>query len=108
MPAWKLKLIDGRLKELGEIPTLAELAALCNVSVRQLTRGFRASRGCSIGEHIAQNRLAHATHLLAGSQSIKTIAYALGFPSPSGFCAAFRRDTGITPTAFRASITPSR
>jgi AraC family transcriptional regulator len=107
LPVWKLKLIDDRLAEIGSAPTLSELAALCNVSVRQLTRGFRASRGRSIGEHMVQNRLAHATRLLAGDQSIKTIAYALGFPSPSGFCAAFRRDTGMTPSEFRTSITRS-
>jgi AraC family transcriptional regulator len=108
LPTWKLRLIDERLAEIGAAPTLSELAALCNVSVRQLTRGFRISRGRSIGEHIAQNRLAHATRLLAGDQSIKAIAYALGFPSPSGFCAAFRRDTGVTPSEFRTSIASSK
>lgn len=103
LPAWKLRLIDERLAELGSTPTLSELAALCQLSVRQLTRGFRVSRGRSIGEHIAQNRLAQAQRLLATDQSIKAIAYALGYPSPSGFCSAFRRDTGMTPSEFRAS-----
>lgn len=104
LPTWKLKLIDDRLAEIGLTPSLAELATLCSLSVRQLTRGFRVSRGRSIGEHIVQNRLAHAKRLLASDQSVKTIAYSLGFPSPSGFCSAFRRETGMTPSEFRSSI----
>jgi AraC-like DNA-binding protein len=86
-----------------EIPTLSELAALFKLSVRQLTRGFRASRGCSIGDYVANSRIERAKRLLASDQSIKTIAYALGFNSSSGFCFAFRRATGMTPGEFRAS-----
>ena len=46
---------------LGPLPSLAELAELCALSVRQLTRGFRASRGCSLGEHIAQRNKQNKT-----------------------------------------------
>ena len=100
---WRLRLIDERLREVQAMPTLDELASLCGLSVRQLTRGFRASRGCSVGEHIANHRVEHAKRLLAGDQSVKAIAYTLGFPSPSGFCLAFRRATGMTPGEYRAS-----
>jgi AraC family transcriptional regulator len=100
---WRLMVIDERLNDAQEIPTLSELAALCKLSVRQLTRGFRASRGCSIGDHVANSRIERAKRLLASTQSIKTIAYSLGFTSSSGFCFAFRRATGLTPGEFRAS-----
>ena len=98
---WRLRLIDERLREESKAPTLAELAALCGLSVRQLTRGFRASRGCSIGEHVENCRVEHARRLLAADQSVKAIAYSLGFASPSGFCFAFRRVTGETPREYR-------
>jgi AraC family transcriptional regulator len=98
---WRLRLIEERLKELREAPTLAELATLCNLSVRQLTRGFRASRGRSIGDFVAQSRIEHAKRLLATDQSVKAIAYSLGFTSPSSFSFAFRRATGETPREFR-------
>ena len=100
---WRLRLIDDRLQELPAAPTLDELASLCGLSVRQLTRRFRASRGCSIGEHIASSRIDHAKRLLAGGQSIKAIAHALSFASASGFCFAFRRATGMSPGEFRAA-----
>jgi len=98
---WRLRLIDERLREVGEAPTLSELASLCNLSVRQLTRGFRASKGRSIGDHVAHCRMDNAKRLLATDQSVKAIAYSLGFASPSSFSFAFRRSTGETPREFR-------
>lgn len=101
---WRLRLIDERSRVDGKTPTLAELAALCGLSVRQLTRGFRASRGCSIGDYVERCRVEHARRLLAADQSVKAIAYSLGFASPSGFCFAFRRATGETPREFRQRV----
>jgi AraC family transcriptional regulator len=100
---WRLRAIDERLNDTQDMPTLLELAALCKLSIRQLTRGFRASRGCSIGDYVADNRIHRAKRLLESDQSIKTIAYSLGFNSSSGFCFAFRRATGMTPGEFRGS-----
>jgi len=101
---WRLRIIDERLKELPAAPTLAELAGLCSLSARQLTRGFRASRGCSIGEYVAKSQVDHAKRLLATEQSIKSIARSIGFASPPAFSHAFRRATGQTPCQFRKSV----
>jgi AraC family transcriptional regulator len=101
LAAWRLRVIDERLQELGAPPTLSELAALCRLSVRQLTRGFRVSRECSIGDYVADNRIQQARQLLAAEESIKAVAYTLGFASPSSFCFAFRRATGEAPGQFR-------
>lgn len=98
---WRLRMIDERLADLHDMPTLSELAALCKLSVRQLTRGFRTSRGCSIGDYVAHNRIEHAKRLLTGEDSVKAVAYAMGFASPSSFCYAFRQATGETPRRFR-------
>lgn len=98
---WRLRLIDERLRDVCEAPTLAELADLCRLSVRQLTRGFRISRGCSIGEYVTRMRMEHARRMLAADMSVKSIAYELGFSSPSSFCYAFRKATGETPMQFR-------
>lgn len=101
LAAWRLKIIDERLQEIAKAPTLTELAELCRLSVRQLTRGFRISRGCSIGDYVANSRVEHAKRLLGSDASIKSIAYTLGFSTPSSFCFAFRRATGQTPREFR-------
>ncbi len=101
---WRLRAIDERLREVQAAPTLADLADLCKLSVRQLTRGFRASRGCSIGDHVAHSRLEQAKRQLAGDQSVKAIAYSLGFSSPSSFSYAFRKLLGETPRQFRQRV----
>jgi AraC family transcriptional regulator len=99
---WRMRLIEERLADVSKPPQLAELAKLCNLSVRQLTRSFRASQGCSINTFIASYRLEHAKRLLGTDMSVKAIAYSLGFSSPSSFCCAFRRSTGRTPMQFRS------
>jgi AraC family transcriptional regulator len=101
---WRLRLIEERLKDVQEPPTLAELAALCKLSVRQLTRGFRVSVGRSIGDHVAQTRLDNAMRQLATDQSVKAIAYSLGFASPSSFSYAFHRVVGETPRQYRKRV----
>ncbi|MDB5968662.1 MAG: AraC family transcriptional regulator [Hydrocarboniphaga sp.] len=101
---WRLRLIDERLREVQAAPTLNELAGLCKLSVRQLTRGFSASRGCSIGSYVANARIDHAKRMLLCDESVKAISYSLGFSSPSGFCYAFRRATGVTPREFRQRV----
>ena len=104
LAAWRLRLINARLREIRQAPALAELAALCNLSVRQLTRGFRVSHGCSIGAYVEQSRIENAKRLLGAGETIKTIAYSMGFASPSGFSYAFRRATGATPRQFRQRL----
>lgn len=102
---WRLRLIDERIKEDNTAPALTELADLCQLSVRQLARGFKTSRGYSIGAYVASQRVERAKHMLAGGdQSIKSIAYSLGFSSPGSFCYAFRRETGLTPREFQKRL----
>jgi AraC family transcriptional regulator len=101
---WQLRRIDERLREVRETPTLAELAALCRISVRQLTRGFRVSRGCTIGRYVAGSQIEHAKQLLTAGETVSAIADALGFSSSSNFCFAFRRALGVTPGQFRQGL----
>jgi len=103
---WRLRRIDERLRDGQQLATLAELAELCRLSVRQLTRGFRISRGRSIGDYMSRMRLDSAKRLLAADKSVKAIAYSLGFASPSSFSYAFRRAVGETPRQFRQRASP--
>jgi AraC family transcriptional regulator len=98
---WCLKRIEERLADGGAPPALAELAVLCNLSVRHLTRAFRASRGRSIGSYIAELRIDHAKQLLALGLRVKSVAHSAGFTAASNFAAAFLRATGETPRQYR-------
>jgi len=97
----QLRRIDERLMEVGSAPSLVELAALCRISVRHLTRGFRTSRGRTLGAYVTHSQMQHAKRLLASDQSVASIASVLGFSSCSNFCVAFRRAIGVTPGQFR-------
>ena len=101
LAGWRLRLIDERLDESLAPPSLQELADLCSLSVRQLTRGFRVSRACSIGDYMEQRRMEAAKRLLMEGESVKSIAFAMGFASPSSFTFAFRRAVGTSPSTFR-------
>ena len=104
LATWRLRLLDERLREVRAPPSLVELADLCGLSVRQLTRGFRESRGVSIGAYVTERRVEHAKALLAGGESVKATAYTLGFSSASSFAYAFRRATGQTPSGYRERL----
>lgn len=101
LSGWRLRLIDERLADDLAAPSLEELAKLCALSVRQLTRGFRVSRACSIGDYVEQRRMEAAKRLLMEGESVKTIAFSMGFASPSSFTFAFRRAVGASPSTFR-------
>ncbi len=99
---WRLKLIDERLRDGGLLPTLRELADRCNLSVRHLTRAFRASRGRSIGDYIAEYRMERAKSLLLSGVAVRTVSKEIGFTSANNFAVTFRRMTGESPREFKA------
>lgn len=105
LAGWRLRLIDERLADDYAAPSLTELADLCNISVRQLTRAFRVSRGRSIGKYIAEHRIDHAKDMLASGMSVKAVAYTTGYSAPSNFTAAFVRATGETPKQYQLRAT---
>ena len=104
MAPWRLRLIDARVRDMTPAPTLEELAALCDLSVRQLARSFTATRQQSLGNYIAQCRMEHARRLLATNRCLKSVAAELGFASQSSFSYAFRTATGETPKSYRIRV----
>jgi len=98
---WRLRLIDERLDEPGAWPSLGELAGLCGLSVRHLSRAFRVSHGRAIGGYLGERRLDRARRLLALGHGIKSVAHMVGFGSASSFSVAFRRGTGGSPGDYR-------
>jgi len=101
LAGWRLRRIDERLNRGPRMPSLRELADICSISVRHLTRGFRASRGCSIHDYVLRSGMEAAKRMLVEGEKIDTIAAEIGFSSPSGFTFAFRRSVGISPREFR-------
>jgi AraC family transcriptional regulator len=99
----RLRIIDDRLEK-EAAPSLVELATLCGLSVRQLARSFRFSRGVPLGRYVSERRLERAKQRLLQGESVKSVAYTMGFASPSAFCKAFRRVVGQTPAEYKKAV----
>ena len=84
-------------------PTFAFVADKLGVSHRTLRRRLR-ELGTSYSKVLAMVRLEAARQRLANDNlTIDEIAYQLGYTEPTNFRHAFRRWTGLAPSAYRAS-----
>ncbi len=102
LSARNLRLIEDRVRSTEAMPTLAELAALCQLSSRHLVRAFQAETGRTIGDYVQRLQLERAQHLLAATTlPIAEIARQVGFASPAAFSTAFRRLCGQAPRSYR-------
>lgn len=103
-PKW-LSAIGDRLNDqfLENIST-CELADEAGVHPVHLASVFRRFYGQTIGEYVQQLRVAHASRLLIGRRPLAEIAYESGFADQSHFNRLFKRHTGMTPGAFRRSL----
>ncbi|EQB00432.1 hypothetical protein L288_18315 [Sphingobium quisquiliarum P25] len=102
LAGWRLRRIRERIHADAPAPQLVELADLCGVTVRQLSRAFKAETGTSLGKYIDQVVLDRGRELLTSSDdTLAAIAGRLGFSSSSSFAFAFRRSTGMSPSDFR-------
>lgn len=86
----------------AEAVTLEDLAGHCGVSVRHLTRLFRAHYRTSPVDYLLRLRVAHAASLLVhGDRSITEIAHASGFGDSNYLARQFRRVMGCSPREHR-------
>lgn len=88
---------------------LETLAAQLNISYSWFRKIFRDYTGHPPAKYFILLKLRHAQFLLANTQeSIKEIAFSLGFKSIEHFFTTFKRVTGYTPNAYRKLSTPDR
>lgn len=96
---WRLRRIHERVAADRPAPKLGELATLCDMSIRHLTRAFRAETGQTIAAYVQQATAERARAMLIGSdRSMEEIAGRLGFANATSFAYAFRRATGLRPS----------
>lgn len=82
--------------------SLADLAALVDLSASHFARSFKASTGLTPHQWSSRHRLSQAEIELATSRaSIADIASRFGFSSQQHFTTAFKRHTGVTPAVWR-------
>ena len=80
--------------------SLGRLASDAGASPRTIERLFRSQTNMTFAKWRERLRLLHALRLLAAGDAVTNIALDLGYASPSGFIAMFRRAFGTTPSRY--------
>lgn len=87
--------------------TIEEMAGIAHMSRSSLIRSFGAAAGMTPAEFVTRVRIAEASRLLKDTeQSVAAIGEAVGYASEAAFQRAFKRETDLTPAAWRAVPLP--
>ena len=81
--------------------TLAELAAIADLSPSYFSQLFKLSTGYAPHQYVIRCRVERAKILLKQKRTIADIAYSLGFSHQSHFNRHFKKIVGVTPKVFR-------
>jgi AraC-like DNA-binding protein len=80
----------------------AALAVLCNVSLRTLQRHFQRTYRTTLSVWLNASRLAKAYERIRSGESVKFVAFELGFKQLSHFSRAFKEAHGVPPRLIAA------
>lgn len=90
------------VQNLGELPSLAEIARKVGTHDKRLSSIFREHLGTTVFAYVREARLRKGQELLADSRlSVQDIAELVGFRSACNFTTAFRERQGLTPSQYR-------
>lgn len=85
--------------------SVRQLAQACDMPPRKLSMLFKNTTGLTLRKYVAQTRIHKAKSLLLNHKMlIKQVSYQTGFQNPASFAAAFRKEVGMTPEAFRQQM----
>jgi AraC-like DNA-binding protein len=88
----------------AESQVVYTLCMEAGVGGRTLQRIFMSELGVDLDSWRRQVRLTKAVELLVAGDSVKQVAFAVGYNQPSAFVSAFRRMFGATPKAWVAQM----
>jgi AraC family transcriptional regulator len=101
-PRWLLRVRDLLTEHCTKAFALADLAAEGGVHPGYLAGAFRRHFGCTVGGYVRRQRVEVACRYLAESDTpLADVALLSGFADQSHFTRTFKRQTGLTPAAYR-------
>ncbi|MFZ1699732.1 MAG: AraC family transcriptional regulator [Pyrinomonadaceae bacterium] len=104
-PKWLRRVIERLNEEFATRITTESLAADAGVHPVHLAAVFRTFHQETIGDYVQKCRVSHAISMLRRSDiSLAEIAFDCGFSDQSHFTRVFKRRIGMTPGAYRVSI----
>jgi transcriptional regulator GlxA family with amidase domain len=83
--------------------SVESLASQVHMSPRNFIRRFKQATGHTPGTYLQLLRIAIAKAMLEdGASTVQTVSSAVGYSDPAFFRAIFKRNTGVTPSEYRA------
>ncbi len=105
VPAWLLRAQEILHARFTEPLRIGEIAREVAVHPAHLTRAFRRCFRVSVGSYVRRLRLEWVARQLAESERpLARLALAAGFADQSHFTRAFKRYSGLTPSAYRRTM----
>lgn len=104
MPPHLLRVVDFIEKNLSEAITIEQLAKEAGLSKYHFCRTFKRAAGVSPMNFVASMRIERSKELLARRVTVSIAAIKVGFNDLSNFIRQFKRLTGLTPNAYKASL----
>ncbi|MBY0512164.1 MAG: helix-turn-helix transcriptional regulator [Rhodospirillaceae bacterium] len=95
-----LRVCMQMIDEPGDQRGIDEWAAVAGMGRRTFTRLFREETGAGFAVWRQQLRLMSAISRMAAGQTITTVAFDVGYDSPSAFSAMFHRTFGVPPSEY--------
>lgn len=82
-----------------------DVAKTCGMSQFDFSRAFHAAHGVTFRDYLSECRLVQSKRLLGNPHvAVSDVAAMAGFNDPSYFARLFRKRTGVSPSAYRASL----
>lgn len=97
------RVADAVRDDPGRDWTVEQMAAVGALSRSVFAERFRDAFGRSPAQYVAEVRMLTARSLLIDGRGVSEVSRELGYGSDEGFSRAFRRHTGMTPSAWRAT-----
>ncbi|KJC64698.1 hypothetical protein TZ00_07455 [Agreia bicolorata] len=95
------RVVDAIHDEPGREWTVESLANVAVMSRSAFAARFRAVVGQSPANYVTDVRMVAAKRMLDAGRSVSETSRELGYASDEGFSRAFRRNSGVTPSAWR-------
>ncbi len=95
-----LRVCNEIIAEPSDPRDIDDWAKLAAMGRRTFTRAFKEETGMGLAVWRQQVRLMEALSMLASGQSVTQVAFEVGYDSPSGFSAMFRRAFGVPPSQY--------
>jgi len=104
-PAWLWSALELVHERFDAPLRLKDIAREFGVHPVHVARTFREGLGCTLSDLICQLRVSRACDLLSQARwNIAEVAGVCGFADHAHLCRAFKRLTGLTPSAYRGHV----